>query len=365
MTQPAAVKQDIKPQDQTKKETIPAAKPEDKPQQGSDIVKESLAIARGEKEPPKESKPADSSTEAKPSKGTEEPKETKEEATHIPEGNKQEIEKIRKEYETQLEQERREKKGIYEDLKKSREKLQQLQVKPKPPVQSESPSPANVDNLISSATTALKEIGFSDKNIEELKERAIDDPFSVIAAISFAIPNHIKNKTLKELQMEENSEEEKNISERESIMVREINEGWESTREELAKKHSDMIKKGTDGKWVIDENNPKFKIYDEEAKKALAEEPWLRNSPRFAALVAQRMEMRILADENFAKGQESELNRQERIDAGFVAPSGRILPPKVKVELTEEEAEQADKDIRRGLFKSREEWAEYKNKRFV
>ena len=338
-------------------------------QSGPDLVKETLDIATGKKEVPAQQ--TVTSTEQKPSTETAEAGITKKEGEvkptptpQTPEEVKAEVDKIRKDYEDRLEKERREKKGIYEDLKKSREKLQQTRLQPSvtAPV---SATPANVDTYISNATSALKEIGFSEKDIETLKDRAIDDPFAVIQAVTYAIATHIKDKTLKQVMTAETTAETKDLDDRERNLVDEVNKGWETTREKMSQKHPDMIKKGTDGKWVFDEKSPKFIIYDEEANKMFKEEPWLQNSPQFAELVAQRMEMKLLSGKSFEEGQKAEQQRQADVNAGFVATGGRTLPPQSKVELTVEEKAQADKDIRRGLFKDYNEWAQTKNQRVV
>ena len=341
-------------------------------QSGLDLVKDAMDIAAGKKEAPAQIPQTVTSVLEKPSIPEQKPEVQKPEGEvkptpipQTPEQVKAEIEKIRKENELLLEKERKEKKGIYEDLKKTREKLQQTRLQPPVITPVTATQPVNVDNYINSATAALKEIGFGDKDIETLKDRAIDDPFAVISAISFAITTHIKDKTLKEFATAETSVETKEMDSREKNLADEVNKGWEATREKLSKKYPDMIKKGEDGKWVFDEKSPRFIIYDEEANKAFKEEPWLQYSPQFAELVAQRMEMRLLGDQSFKEGQKAEQGRQAEVEAGFVATGGRQLPPQSKVELTDEEKVQADKDIRRGLFKSREEWAQTKSQRVV
>jgi len=252
-----------------------------------------------------------------------------------------------------LEEERRQKAGIYKDLKKTREKLQQIQTQPRSQTQ-----PKDVNELIKNATSALKEAGFTDEQISELQEKALDDPFAVATAISYAIASQ---KPAKEPEKPAYQEPQQPPVDTNEVML-----SWKKEVLELMDKHPDLWKKNERGELVPNEGSPKFKIYDEEAQKLLLEDPSLQYSPHLPRLVALRMEQRLLEEkiaeskkEAFEEGRKAEAERQARVEEGFVASSGVRPEAKESIQLTPDEEAQARRDVERGLFKSVEEWAKY------
>ncbi len=323
-------------------------KPEEKKPEPSarEMVAEAMQIARGEKEPPKQPEEKLEGQEQK----SEEKKPEQPEESKKSEDIEKAIEKIKLQYQTLLDEERRQKAGIYRDLKKTREKLQQIQTQPRSQTQ-----PKDIEELINSATSALKEAGFTDKQISELQEKALDDPFAVATAISYVIASQ---KSAKEPERPEVREPE--------VDTDEIMAGWRKSVLEIMDKHPDLWKKNEKGELVVNEESPKFKIYDDEAKKLLLEDPSLQYSPYLPKLVALRMEQRLLEEkiaeskkEAFEEGRKAEAERQTRVEEGFVASSGVRPEAKKTIQLTPDEEAQARRDVERGLFKSIEEWAEY------
>jgi len=331
---------------------------------GQEMLADAFSSIKGADTNQKES--ATSKQESTPTEPAKEATQTKTEESGD-EKSHPTLDSLKKDYESRIEAEKREKAGLYKDLQKKREQLREIkedQKKQSTPVQTEAKA-VEVTDYISQSASLLKSAGFTDAQLEELKEKAFDEPFEVISTISFAMARGMADKTVADYNKGFDTTKEKELVDYEQTVISDIKAGWVDSKKKVMEKHPDLFKENN-GVMDVDTTSEKFKIYDEEANKIIQEHPELQYSKSLPEIVMSRMEMRLLQTTAFDDGRVAESERQQMVDGAFTAKTTVSPPLKSTISLNEDETRQAKKDVIRGLFSSVQEWGEYyKNSRNI